>query len=251
MTTPDPLSADGVYLGRRLQPWRAIEAFRKLIRNKEDTSQVFEIMEALTGRSVPWGLRRLLRSPGGGRLAYGHTELNEKLTDPAWLAQFEPGTVGAAYRTFMESENLSAEGLAALSREVRAEIEAPNLYAWYSRRIRDAHDIWHVLTGYGRDALGEACVVSFSHAQTRSLGFLFIGVGAAQQIRKEARSVPSRRAVLQAWRNGKRARWLPAEDYERLFAEPLESARARLGIGRPTVYEGVPSETRARLTLNA
>lgn len=249
MTALDPLSPEGVYLGRRLQPIRALKAFRRLVADKEDTTQVFEIMESLTGRSIPWGLRRLLRSPGGARLAYQRAELNERLNDAAWLASFAPGTVGAAYRAFMQSENLSAEGLAAQSRQVRAEIEAPNLYAWYSRRIRDVHDVWHVLTGYGRDALGEACVVSFSHAQTRSLGFLFIGLGAANQIRRGTKSVPARRAVIQAWRNGRHAKWLPAQDYEALFAEPLETARARLGIRPPDVYSGVAPEVRARLSL--
>ena len=249
LTALDPLSAEGVYLGRKLQPLRAVRAFRRLVADKEDTTQVFEIMESLTGRSIPWGLRKLLRSPGGARLAYQRAELNEKLNDRAWLAQFEPGTVGAAYRAFMEAENLSAEGLAMQSRQVRAEIEAPNLYAWYSRRIRDIHDVWHVLTGYGRDALGEACVVSFSHAQTRSLGFLFIGLGAANEVKRAARSVPARRAVAQAWRNGRRARWLPAQDYEALFAEPLETARARLGIRSPDVYTGIDPAVRAGLTL--
>ena len=28
------------------------------------------------------------------------------------------------------------------------------------------------------------------------------------------------RAVFQAWRDGRRAAWLPGEDYERLFADP-------------------------------
>ncbi|MBN8552850.1 MAG: ubiquinone biosynthesis protein [Caulobacterales bacterium] len=245
----DPLAPEGVYLGRRLQPIRALKAFRRLVADKEDTTQVFEIMESLTGRSIPWGLRRLLRTPGGARLAYQRAELNDKLNDAAWLASFAPGTVGAAYRAFMQSENLSAEGLAAQSRQVWAEIEAPNLYAWYGRRIRDVHDVWHVLTGYGRDALGEACVVSFSHAQTRSLGFLFIGFGAANQIRRGAKSVPARRAVVEAWRNGRHAKWLPAQDYEALFAEPLEAARKRLGIRPPGVYSGVAPEVRAGLSL--
>lgn len=249
MTTLDPLSAESVYLGRRLQPLRALKAFRRLVVDKEDTTQVFEIMESLTGRSIPWGLRRLLRSPGGARLAYQRAELNDKLNDAVWLAEFAPGTVGAAYRDFMKAENLSAEGLAMQSRQVRAEIEAPNLYAWYGRRIRDAHDVWHVLTGYGRDALGEACVVSFSHAQTRSLGFLFIGLGAANQIRRGSKAVPARRAVIQAWRNGRRAHWLPAQDYEALFAEPLEAARTRLGIHPASVYAGVTPEVRAGLRL--
>ena len=252
MTTLDP-AADHTYIngGRPLEPLRALRAFRRLVADKEDTTQVFEIMEALTGSSVPWGLNRLLRTPGGARLAYERVELNQKLNDAAWLDQFADGTVGAAYREFMRGEGLSAEGLAMQSREVRKEIEAKNLYAWYARRMRDVHDIWHVLTGYETDALGEACVVSFSHAQTKSLGFAFIGFGAAQEIRREARSVPARRAVLEAWRNGKTAEWLPAQDYEALFAEPLDQARKRLKIRRPALYQSVPAEVRAGLKLRA
>ena len=94
-------------------------------------------------------------------------------------------------------------------------------------------------------------MVSFSHAQTKSLGFAFIGFGAAQEIRREARSVPARRAVLEAWRNGKTAEWLPAQDYEALFAEPLDQARKRLKIRRPALYQSVPAEVRAGLKLRA
>ena len=122
---------------------------------------------------------------------------------------------------------------------------------WYSRRLRDAHDVWHVLTGYGTDALGEACVVAFSYAQTGNTGFAVIGWGAAREVQREKRSVPARKAVLQAWLNGRRARWLPALDHESLFAEPLEDARARLGLRRPTVYDAVPVEVRQALKLRA
>ena len=47
------------------------------------------------------------------------------------------------------------------------------------------------------------------------------------------------------------ARWLPALDYEALFAEPLETARARLNLRPPTVYDRVPAEARAALRLRA
>ena len=55
--------------------------------------------------------------------------------------------------------------------------------------------------------------------------------------------------MAQAWRNGRRARWLPAQDYEALFAEPLETARTRLGIRSPDVYTGIDPAVRAGLTL--
>lgn len=234
---------------QRLEPFKALRAFRKLIRNKEDTAQVFEIMRALSGRSVSRGYNRMLRTMEGGRQAFLREELAAKLDDPAWLARFEPGTVGAAYRAFREERGFTADGLAEIERQVIPVTDAPHPVIWYSRRLRDVHDIWHVLTGYGTDALGEACVVSFSYGQTRNLGFAFIGWGAAREIQREVRTVPARRAVWQAYRNGKAARWLPALDYEALFEQPLEAVRARLNIRPADIYESVPVEVRAGLKL--
>lgn len=234
-----------------LEPLTAFRAFRKLVRNKEDTAQVFEIMRALSGRSIARGYDRMLKTMEGGRQAFLREELAHRLDDPQWLARFQPGTVGAAYRDFREARGFTAEGLADEARKVAPLVDAPHPVIWYSRRIRDIHDIWHVLTGYQTDALGEACVVAFSHAQTGNLGFAFIGWGAAREIQRENRSIPARRAVLQAWRIGRAARWLPGLDYEALFAEPLETARARLNLRPPTVYEGVAPEVRAALKLRA
>ncbi|WP_426041130.1 Coq4 family protein [Brevundimonas sp. TWP2-3-4b1] len=234
---------------QRIRPVTAFRAFRKLIRDKEDTAQVFEIMRALAGRSGARGYGRMLKTVEGGRQAFLRDELALKLDDPVWLARFAPGTVGAEYKAFREARGFTADGLAETAREVTPEIDAPHPVVWYSRRLRDVHDIWHVLTGYGTDALGEACVVSFSYAQTHNLGFGFIGYGAAREIQREKRSIPARRAVLQAWSNGRRAQWLPGLDYDALFAEPLATARARLGIRRATVYAAVPEATRAALKL--
>ena len=234
-----------------LEPLTAFRAFRKLIRDKEDTAQVFEIMRALSGRSIARGYDRLLKTMEGGRQAFLREELAHRLDDPAWLAGFGPGTVGAAYRDFRETRGFTAEGLADEARKVAPLADAPHPVIWYSRRLRDVHDIWHVLTGYQTDALGEACVVAFSHAQTGNLGSAFIGWGAAREIHRENRSIPARRAVLQAWRIGRAASWLPALDYEVLFAEPLETARARLNLRQPTVYDRVPAEARAALRLRA
>lgn len=236
---------------QRLEPLKALRAFRRLVRDKEDTAQVFEIMRALTGGSNRRGYDRLLGTMEGGRQAFLRDELAHRLDDPVWLARFKPGTVGAVYRAFREARGFTAEGLADEARKVAPLIDAPHPVIWYSRRLRDVHDIWHVLTGYETDALGEACVVAFSYGQTDNLGFAFIGWGAAREIRREDRSVPARRAVWQAWRNGRAARWLPGLDYEALFAEPLEAARARLKIRPAGVYHAVPAQTRAALKLRA
>lgn len=231
----------------QLQPLRAFRAVRRLLADKEDTAQVFEIMRALSGKAIPNGYRRLLSTPEGGRIAYERDEFAERLSDPVWLARFGPGTVGAAYRDFIAPRGLSAEGLAEESRKVpEADVDAAHPLAWYARRMRDVHDVWHVLTGYGTDALGEVCVVAFSHAQTRSLGFAVIALAGARDLQKAGAGQPYGRAVREAWRNGRAAAWLPAVDYPALFALPLDEARRTLKIAPNTVYQAIPPGYRDR-----
>ncbi len=230
---------------RRVQPIRAARAMRRLVADKDDTEQVFEIMNALAGRSVDWGYDRMISTPEGGVQAYRRLELADRLQDRAWLKALPQGSVGAAYLDFIVAQDFSAYGLADESRKVAdTEIEAAHPRAWYARRLRDVHDIWHVLTGYQADALGEACVVAFSLPQTRSSGFGLIAAAIAVQFARARTGYPCARAVFRAWRDGRRAAWLPGQDYEALLAEPLEQARRRLRIAKPTLYERVPVNVR-------
>lgn len=222
-------------VGTRLEWGRALRALRRLLADHDDTAQVFEIMRALNGRANARNYRRLLASGGGGRLAFERLELAELLMDEAWLKALPQGSVGAAYRDFVRAERLSAAGLAEVSRQRLAQIEQAHPYAWFGRRTRDVHDVWHVLSGYGRDPLGEACLVAFSYAQTKGLGWALIALAVAIR----ARSGPVRRAIWQGFRRGRAARWLLGEDYERLLREPLETARRRLGLTAPTAYQAV------------
>ncbi|MEO7026773.1 MAG: Coq4 family protein [Caulobacteraceae bacterium] len=228
-----------------IEPRRAWTAFRRLIADKEDTRQVFEIMRALAGQSIPKGYARMLKTTEGGRQAFLAEEFADRLQDDAWLASLPEGSVGAAYRAFIAPRGLSAYGLAEESRKLPdVEIDTPHPVAWYARRLRDVHDVWHVLTGYGTDALGEVCVVAFSYAQTRTLGFALIAGGGALELQRGGSGWPYGKAVAQAYANGRRAEWLAPLDYEALFLEPLEAARARLGIRPPTTYQSIPAEHR-------
>jgi ubiquinone biosynthesis protein COQ4 len=226
----------------RLQWGAALKALRRLLNDKEDTGQVFEIMRALNGTATSRGYQQLLRTSQGGRIAYERVELAEKLMDDAWLDAFAAGTVGAIYRDFVRSEQLSAEGLAEVSRLKGNEIDVRHPFAWFGRRTRDVHDIWHILSGYHRDGLGEACLVAFSYAQTRGLGWALIAAGAV--FRSRGGEYPYVKAIWQGYRRGNACAWLLGEDYERLLNEPLEIARRRLGITPPTIYDAIPPGAR-------
>jgi ubiquinone biosynthesis protein COQ4 len=231
-----------------LQPLRAARAVGRLMADKEDTGQVFEIMRALAGKAVPKGYRKLLSTPDGGRIAYEREEFADRLSDGTWLASFAPGTVGAAYREFVAPRGLTAEGLANESRKVAdMDIDAAHPLAWYARRTRDVHDVWHVLSGYGTDALGEACLVAFSYSQTKNLGFAAIALGAGREFARQKTDQPYGRAIREGLDNGRKAAWLQAVDYPALFAEPLEAARARLRIATPVFYASIPVDMRDRM----
>jgi len=227
--------------GRR--DWRtAFGAIRKLLANGDDTTQVFRIMKALNAGNAERNYARLLATEQGGRIAYQRVELTERFTDKAWVAQFAPGTVGAAYRDFLETTGYSADGLAEVSKVIR-EDEMAHPYAWFGRRTRDVHDIWHVLTGYQADeSLGEACLVAFSYAQVGGLGWAWIAGAASLKSLKVTGNRLFSRAVWEGYRHGRKAKWLIGEDYEALMAEPIDQARARLGIAEPVAYKKAQRE---------
>jgi ubiquinone biosynthesis protein COQ4 len=221
----------------------ALKALRRLLNDKEDTTAVFEIMRALNGASTAKGYLRLLETQQGGRIAFERQEFARLLMDDAWLDSLPEGSVGAAYRHFIRSEQISAEGLIEISRQNSAHVDEQHPYAWMGRRTRDVHDIWHILSGYHRDGLGEACLVAFSFAQTSGLGWALIALGAALRARK-AKTHPYVKAIWQGYQRGKAAKWLLGEDYERLMSEPLETARRRLNLAPATIYDSIPSEAR-------
>jgi len=235
--TPQTIPA----LSATRRDWRgAFSALRRLLADANDTEQVFRIMRALNVGTVKAGYERLLRTRQGGQLAYQRVELAELFADPAFIGSFAPGTVGAAYAAFLDGTGYSAAGLADISRIDDPNRDAQHPYAWYGRRMRDSHDIWHVLTGYKADEpLGEACLVAFSYAQTHGLGWAVIAIGAALKAWRTPGGKPAMRAIWEGYRRGRQAAWLPAEDYQRLLAEPLETARARLNLPPPTAYQAV------------
>jgi ubiquinone biosynthesis protein COQ4 len=232
-------------VSRKMDWPHALKSLRRLLNDKEDTGQVFEIMRALNGSSTANCYLRLLDTPQGGRIAFQREEFAERLMDEAWLDSLPPGSVGAAYREFIREEQLSAEGLAQISRQSEPGVDEQHPFAWMGRRTRDVHDIWHILSGYHRDGLGEACLVAFSYAQTKGLGWALIAFGAASRARK-AKGHAYVKAIWQGYRRGKAAKWLLGEDYERLMAEPLEAARRRLNITPATIYDAIPPEARDR-----
>ena len=236
-------AADGTILRHpdRPQPryslLRAWKSFRLLIKDKEDTSLVFKIYEALPSKDFMPRVEQLVMSPRGARLRAGEPRLPEILDDHTALRQTPEGSLAHAYCDFMEREGLSAAGLVAEAERLgRAKYD--DCVQWYAERSRDTHDLFHILTGYGRDALGEQCVLLFTHGQSPSHGHLLIGYAGSVNIKLLAKrsKAPVFKAVSEAKRSGRGSQRLIEQPIRELLAQPLEEVRARLGIAQPRWY---------------
>ncbi len=218
-----------------LRPFTALRAVGRLLRNPEDTRQVFVVLTALRGRSGRRMFDRFLASPVGAKVVAERRRLLDHLQDRVALAALPAGSLGRAYLAFMDSEHLSAGGLVEASEAGRLNAVSPNA-ALFRDRMRDMHDLTHVLTGYGRDGLGELCLLAFMFRHTGNLGGALIALMGVGKFARHGAGRMARAAVFEAFRHGGRSGWLPQQDWEALLARPLAEVRRELNIVLPVRY---------------
>ncbi|MHA7900061.1 MAG: Coq4 family protein [Henriciella sp.] len=238
MTRPVPF-IDPARPKPKRRPLKAWNHMQKLIADKEDTTQVFHIIQALNGDSARRDFLRFMRSPQSREFLARNTFLPDILDDHAPLKALPKGTVGRTYVDFMEREGLTAHGLVKESLEQRKQYEKfDDDLLWYVNRIRDTHDMYHILTGYGRDALGEASLLGFTHSQHGGMGISFIAYMGQRQISKSApREAQIKEVLAEGRRNGKAAKRLIEVDIEAVLDHPLQDVRERLNISEPLLYK--------------
>jgi len=218
----------------RIQPLVAIQAIRRLIADPEQTHEVFTIIRALSGNALQRGYERFAATPVGGHVLREQIDLLPTLQDRDRLQTLPGDSLGRRYLQFVTTENLSANGLVDAS-DAADISELQGGIARFATRQRDMHDLWHTLTGYGRDTLGELCLLCFTYAQTRNRGIGFICLVGAGKLSREYGSGVYR-AAWRAYRDGRRAAWLPAQDWEAMLSQPIDALRQQLGIHPPQHY---------------
>ncbi len=224
--------------------FRALWALRQ---DNDDTTQVFRIVDSLRGGSDLRNVERMRESAIGRAILAERRSMLDVLADRERLRALPEGSLGRVYLAFMEREGLSADGLAAAAEQGYAQRSPDPDLRTFGDWARDSHDLWHILTGYGRDPLGELCLLGVLYSQIRNPGTAFIALLGLTQAPAEYPGAPSIRAVLQGFWIGLRARWMIAMDWEALLARPVEEVRSELRIGRPTYYErSVPLHDVAR-----
>ena len=232
MTTANPTPLDfrlaGPHRPRR-RWWRAIRALRELLAHPERTHLVFEMIRALEPDERERALQRLLAQPEGRRLFSARRSLGAALLDRSALEGLPAGSFGRVYLDHMDRYGLDPAELVQLGRRTRADATVDDDLRWMSDRGALTHDLWHVLTNYGADPIGEAKLLWFSLAQLGGRVNLLLAVGTALRVTRVF-GLRWLRDVFVAWRRGRRAIDLHAIPYEDLLALPIEEVRAALRI---------------------
>ena len=225
----------GSFVLPRFDILRGGRALAALLRNPEDLPQVFTLIDAISGTAPHRLLLGFKLRKSGRRLLRDRPDILPRLADRASLRALPAGSLGRAYLGFVEAEGISPEGI----RDASAQgVEAPTrseVFGYLRTRMRDTHDLWHAVTGYQGDVLGELSLLAFTLGQHWNTGVAAI---VAAALVKGFGSTDTR-VIREGFVRGRGASWLPAEEWETLLPLPVDEVRARLGIGPPPVYEPV------------
>jgi len=236
----------------RFRPVATVLAAIRLMRDTQDTTQVGLLEIAAGGYSRKHLFERFVTSETGRAVIRERRSLIQILDDHEYLRSLPENALGRHYLAHMQREGLSVQGLfdamPAVNAHIAGKPEAVGIFLNYA--VRASHDLHHVLAGYGRDELGEACVVAMAYQHLKIRGYKIIFTFAPPPIRKQLRrlKVDSRgvaAAIREAKRIGREAEWLPGVDIEAALAEDIDALRARLNIQKPVLYNEIIARVRA------
>jgi len=134
-------------------------------------------------------------------------------------------TLGGSYARHMKKFDLRPD--------FYDEVSARHKLHYLRLRIRQTHDVWHVIAGYDTSHFGEVGLQGFYLGQFTNGQSVIIGAGAMLKHLVLARFGELERcaeAFCEGYSNGRRARSLLAVKWEQLWDQPIEVLRGRYGI---------------------
>ncbi len=187
------------------------------------------------GDSFERSLDQFARSFAGRGLLEDRPDVVRLLRDRASLEQCPEGSLGRCYREFLAGAQLDEDVYtAAVKASSASETDAAR--AWYRERMGITHDLRHLLAGYGSDAVGEACLLTFRFAQTRHGGLLPLLLLLVLQVAISGRLGALIPALFEAYQRGRRGRLTDLLAWENNLHHPLAAQRAWLGLDAPQHY---------------
>jgi ubiquinone biosynthesis protein COQ4 len=227
-----PAVEDVADLPPRVRMLRAMRALAKIIADPEQTELVLEFSNLINAGRRDDRLSFFLDDPAGAKLYADGRALDSQTIDLDRLAALPEGTLGHAYARFMKAHGLTPDvfdGPPADVRDPRA--------AYVIQRIRQTHDLWHVVTNAETDPAGEVALQAFTFAQLHAPSSGILALAGTLRSLRATRQVL--RDAVELYRTGARANKLAVFAWEDHWETPITEVRRLLGLPeRPRTFGG-------------
>ena len=198
-------------------------ALRRLLQNPDDTVEVFFLGIAVNAARLPAFIGRFAADEAGFRLLAERPTIDSGTVDWDKLRALPATTLGGAYVRYLDDNGLDPDLF-------QPPPGLPPIPSWVAQRVRQTHDVWHVLTGYAPDVPGEIALQAFTYAQLRMPSAWLIAV--LGTLLKAPRSA---RTVYDGFKRGEAAAFLPVIRFEDMWERDLDDVRRELGIRPPAL----------------
>lgn len=201
---------------------RGLRSLQLLREDPDDTELALRTALLLNAGALARILRTFQASAEGREMLEKRPALDHEHVDIDALLTLPSDTLGHAYAHFLRSRGLTP-AVFVPPREIRDEQKR-----YISQRLRQTHDLWHVISGYDTDISGEVEVQAFMLGQMLSPFAFFVVLGGLLKAPATRRELLQR--VTRAFLRGRRAKPLSYRKWEERFATPLREVRRELGL---------------------
>ena len=207
---------------------RSLYAIYRLSKNTQATKYVFMIGDAQDNICESERRRDGFTDPfrkNAALEAMWQAHFRAPLYDLDELGKLPADSLGGAYARHMKANELRADYYRETTPRTRMQ--------FLRQRMRQTHDVWHVLTGWGTDEFEEVGIQGFTAGQYMSSMAAIIGAAAFLKSILRCRFNELERHVdnfCEGYGAGKRAGNLLAVKWEELWSESIETLRRRYRI---------------------
>ena len=186
-----------------------------------DTLQVNLLTVGIDFRGLRKLGARFADDPRWQQLVAERATIDTKHVDFDYLRRLGPETLGGAYVRMLDHNRLDPDFF-------QPPPEWPEDVAYVLQRLRQTHDLMHVLTGLDTDIAGEVALQAFVRVQLRLQFSAFVVLfGALIYGPRYPRMLPM---IVQAYIAGHRADPLFSTRWEDLWEVPIDAVRRRFSI---------------------
>jgi len=197
-----------------------VRTLATLARDPGRLDQVLVLAQTVNMPALARAMDRIEHDDAALALLEEQPRIDRAHVDLDALRRLPDGTLGREYTRFLDDNGITPDAF-----ENLPDVGDPRA-AYVMLRMRQTHDLWHVLTGYAPDVRGEILLQAFTYAQVRAPSALIIAMFGT--LRWAFKWPGQGKALREAFARGKRTGSLPMFRWEEHWATPVTELRALL-----------------------